>query len=224
MLSELRLGFGSGPARVEVLRNLTTTFASGELTLIAGPSGGGKTTLLSVIGALLRPDAGRVMVAGADLTRLDADGRAAFRRARIGFVFQAFRLIRSLSAVENVALSLHLRAGGTRAGLLRQAEAALAAVNLADKAGLRPDALSGGEKQRVAVARALAHEPPIVLADEPTASLDAANGLRTMALLRDVARRPDRAVVVVSHDPRAETFADRIVRMEDGVLQPVTHP
>lgn len=215
-LTGLHLGFGTGAARVDALRGVSVAFKRGQMTLITGPSGGGKTTLLSVLGALVRADAGRVVIAGEDLSRLGPNALAAFRRTQVGFIFQAFRLIRSLTAAENVALSLHLRSGGDRTGLLRQAIRALSAVGLADKAALRPDALSGGEKQRVAVARALAHAPPLVLADEPTASLDAANGMHIMALLRDVARAPDRTVVIVSHDDRAKPFADRIVRMEDG--------
>lgn len=215
-IRDVWLGFGAGAARVQALRGVAVAFASGSLTLVTGPSGGGKTSLLSVVGALVQPDRGQVVVDGQDLGQLDRHALAAFRRERVGFVFQAFRLVRSLTARENVALSLHLRGGGSRASLLARADAALAAVGLADRAGLRPHALSGGEKQRAAVARALAHAPALLLADEPTASLDSENGLRTMALLREVARAPGRTVVVVSHDSRAVSFADRVVLMEDG--------
>jgi putative ABC transport system ATP-binding protein len=215
-LQGLWVGFGKGAARVEALRGIDVGFETGGMTLVTGSSGSGKTTLLSAVGGILRADVGHVIVAGTDITGFDDDQLATFRRERVGFVFQAFRLIKSLSAAENIAISLHLRFGGERSALLRRAGEALGSVGLAAKARLRPDALSGGEKQRVAIARALAHAPSLVLADEPTASLDAENGLHTLALLRDVACIPGRTVIVVSHDDRAKAFANRVVRIEDG--------
>jgi putative ABC transport system ATP-binding protein len=215
-MHQVSLGFGKGAARVEALRCMNASFSDRQLTMVTGPSGGGKTTLLSVIGALIRVEAGQVVVDGEDLTNLDSNSLAEFRRKKVGFIFQAFRLIKSLSAVENVALSLHLRFGGSRSTLLQRAEGCLAQVGLSAKANLQPYELSGGEKQRVAVARALAHNPPLLLADEPTASLDAENGLMIMDLLRKLAQVPGRAVIVVSHDDRARPFADRVIHMEDG--------
>jgi putative ABC transport system ATP-binding protein len=213
VLSNVELGFGAGEARVSALRRVHLTLPPGRLTLITGPSGGGKTSLLSVIGALIRPDAGSIMIGGTELTTLSVGALAEFRRRHVGFVFQAFRLMRSLSAEENILLSLSLKNVSNPAA---RAQAVLEMVGLTGRRRLRPDSLSGGEKQRVAVARALAHEPDVFLADEPTASLDAENGAKIMAMIYDLARRPGRIAVVVSHDERVRAYADQIVRFEDG--------
>ncbi len=181
--------------------------------MITGPSGSGKTSLLTVLGALLAPDRGRVLVDGLDLGGLSASQRTRFRKRRVGFVFQSFRLMDSLTADENVRMSLAMR--GVPEARTRSV-AALAQVGLRSKLHLKPSQLSGGERQRVAVARALAHDPDIIFADEPTASLDRENGLRIGELLALAAQRPGRSVVVVSHDDRLTPFAKRVVRMEDG--------
>jgi putative ABC transport system ATP-binding protein len=207
------LAFGSGPARMLALNDVDLDLHGGVFTAVSGPSGSGKTSLLSVVGAMLAPDKGSVTVEGTDIAALGASERSAFRREKIGYVFQSFRLMPALDAVENIRLSLEVRRidDGRRRAL-----AALETVGLSAKAHLHPDEMSGGEKQRVAVARAIAHSPRILLADEPTASLDTANGLQVTKLLADLARDSERIVVVVTHDPRVLPFAGRIIRLQDG--------
>jgi putative ABC transport system ATP-binding protein len=162
---------------------------------------------------MIAPDAGSVLFAGNDIARLSPDRRSTFRREAIGYIFQSFRLMAALSAEENIRLSLEIR----RAGKTRQrALEALEVVGLAAKSHLRPDQMSHGEKQRAAVARAIAHRPPIVLADEPTASLDAANGAQVTQLLADIASRERRIVAVVTHDSRILPAGQRVIRLEDG--------
>ena len=212
-LHAVSLGFGSGAARMAVLSAVDLTLGPGTFTVISGPSGSGKTSLISVLGAMITPDSGSVLFEGTDITRLAPDHRSTFRREKVGYIFQSFRLMPALSAEENIRLSLEIR----RVDSSRQrALHALETVGLAAKAHLRPDQMSHGEKQRVAVARAIAHRPTIVLADEPTASLDAANGAQVTALLAEIARDSGRIVAVVTHDPRILPLAERVVRLEDG--------
>jgi putative ABC transport system ATP-binding protein len=212
-LRAVTLGFGSGAARMTALNGIDLMLKPGLFTVISGPSGSGKTSLISVLGAMLAPDSGSVLVEDRDITKLAPDRRSAFRREKVGYIFQSFRLMPALNAEENIRLSLEIR----RLHKGRQrALAALDIVGLAAKAHLRPDQMSHGEKQRVAVARAIAHGPSIVLADEPTASLDAANGAQVTQLLADIARDNERIVAVVTHDPRILPVAQRIVRLEDG--------
>jgi putative ABC transport system ATP-binding protein len=211
----ISLAFGHGASRIAALREISIDFASGILHVVAGPSGSGKTSLLSILGALLAPDTGSVTVANTNIFELNAEQRSAFRRAHVGYVFQSFRLIRALSAADNILLSLEVR---------RTAEAeyhcrkSLEIVGLLSKANLIPDQMSGGEQQRVAIARAIAHRPSIVLADEPTANLDSINGHNITKLLHEIAHDPSRVVIVVSHDPRVFPFADRLICMEDGCV------
>jgi putative ABC transport system ATP-binding protein len=212
-LRAVTLGFGAGAARMTALNGVDLMLKPGLFTVISGPSGSGKTSLISVLGAMLAPDSGSVLVEDTDITKLAADRRSAFRREKVGYIFQSFRLMPALNAEENIRLSLELR----RLHKGRQrALAALDMVGLAAKAHLRPDQMSHGEKQRVAVARAIAHGPVMVLADEPTASLDAANGAQVTQLLADIARDNERIVAVVTHDPRILPVAQRIIRLEDG--------
>ncbi len=212
-LQDVTLAFGEGPTRALALNSVDLNLRGGFFTVIAGPSGSGKTSLLSVVGALLAPDSGRVLFDGTDITRLDLGGRTKFRREQIGYVFQLFRLMRALNAEQNVRLSLEIR----RAGQSRQrALEALEIVGLSNKAHLLPNQLSGGEQQRVAIARAIAHRPAIVLADEPTASLDTENGLLVTRMLAEMSQQGDRIVVAVTHDPRVLPFARRIVEIRDG--------
>lgn len=209
----VNLSFGSGAARIAALDGIDLVLEPGTFTVVAGPSGSGKTSLISVLGAMMAPDSGSVFVEGTDIARLPNARRSAFRREKVGYVFQSFRLMPALNADENIRLSLEIR----RIGKARErSRSALDVVGLAAKAHLRPDQLSHGEKQRVAVARAIAHEPMILLADEPTASLDAANGAQITNLLAELARDPNRIVAVVTHDPRILPLAQRIVRLEDG--------
>jgi putative ABC transport system ATP-binding protein len=211
----VNITYGSGPAAVPALRDVSVAFSPGRLALVMGPSGSGKTTLLSVLGCMILPDRGDVNVRGRSVRALSETERVDLRRDSIGYVFQAFRLFRSLSALENLLLSLDI-AGRRGRGARAAAEQALAAVGLAGKWRLKPGELSGGEKQRVAIARALINDPPIVLADEPTASLDWHSGEAIAAMLRTVAAERGKTVVVVTHDPRMMPYGQRIVRMEDG--------
>jgi len=178
-----------------------------------GPSGSGKTTLLSLLGFLRTPDEGTVTFEGREVSRLSERERTKLR-SRIGFVFQAFRLFHSLPAIENVMIAAEISDGGR--SKLEAAYRLLEQLGLGEKTGLKPDALSGGEKQRVAIARALLSDPPVILADEPTASLDHKAGRQISEILRRLATEQQRTVVVVSHDLRWTAFADRIVQLEDG--------
>ena len=182
----------------------------GEVVLIIGPNGSGKTTLLSILGGLIRPTSGRVSVDGHALDEMSERERESFRLRRVGFVFQQFRLIDALTVRENVQLVIDL-AGGTHS-----ADSLLERMGVIHLGGRRTNVLSGGEKQRVALARALANDPAILLADEPTGSLDSAAGEATIAMLCDAARSGGRTVVIVSHDARIVPYADRVVKMLDG--------
>ena len=213
--NEIRMALGEGAGRVEALKGIDLTLAGGELTLLMGPSGSGKTTLLSVLGCMLSPTSGSVNIRGRAITGLDAEELAQVRRENIGFVFQSYHLSPTLTAAENVRLSLDVR--GDRSPAARaKANQALATVGLAHKAESFPRALSGGEQQRVAVARAIVGDPSVILADEPTAALDSENGQAVMTVLAELAKEPSRAMFIVTHDPRIMPFADRILRIEDG--------
>lgn len=211
---KLQYPVGRG-AHVAALDGVSLDLTPGSLTLIMGPSGSGKTTLLSVLGCLLRPDQGSVSLLGQDVLAMAEAERTHFRRRHIGFIFQAFRLLKALPVLDNVLVAAEI--SGDRSRALRES-----AVQLLDSAGLheqltlKPHALSGGEKQRVAIARALLMKPAILLADEPTASLDAAAGKQVSEWLRRIASDEQRTVVVVSHDPRWMKFADQTIVLEDG--------
>jgi putative ABC transport system ATP-binding protein len=213
----VKVTYGSGAAAVPALRDVSLSFAPGRLVLVMGPSGSGKTTLLSALGCILLPDQGDVRVQGQSVRGLSDSQRVDLRRHSIGYVFQAFRLFRALSALDNLLLALDV-AGCERGRAKARAEQGLAAVGLADKAGLKPGELSGGEKQRVAIARALINDPPIVLADEPTASLDWRSGEGVATMLLKIAQEQGKLVVVVTHDPRMTPFGQRIVKMQDGCV------
>lgn len=212
------VAFGSGDARVQALRNASLVFERGTLSLVMGPSGSGKTTLLSILGCLLSPDEGSVFVDGVAVNRLTEAERTTVRQKKISFVFQAFRLMHSLSALDNVALGFEIRdaAAPRRKELARDL---LLQFGLAGKFHLEPNELSPGEKQRVAVARALVGNPPILLADEPTASLDAEAGRNICQILRNQVDEYGRTVVVVTHDPRWQRFADRTITLCDGRVE-----
>ena len=214
---EVTKDFAGGQSVVRALRGINLSIRSGELTLLVGPSGCGKTTLLSVIAGILTPTGGTVNTLGQQLVWLSARQRAKLRLKSIGFVFQQFNLVPTLSVIENVALPL-LIAGVARPVALAAASRELESVGLKQYGKQSPSRLSGGEQQRVAFARALVHQPRLVVCDEPTSALDAAMGHKLMQTLRETAVRPERAVVVVTHDPRVVAFADRIVSIEDGVV------
>jgi putative ABC transport system ATP-binding protein len=187
------------------------------LTLLMGPSGSGKTTLLSILGCMLAPTSGILRICGTLASGARPEELASIRRQHIGFVFQAYHLFSTLTVAENVLLALDVRGEHGPKAMAKAAEV-LASVGLAGKMASFPRQLSGGEQQRVAIARAIVAEPSAILADEPTAALDAANGHATMAILSTIAKERDRAVLVVTHDPRLFEFADRIVHIEDGAL------
>jgi putative ABC transport system ATP-binding protein len=212
------VSFGQGEARVCALRDVSLTFERGTLSLLMGPSGSGKTTLLSMLGCLLSPDEGTVFVDGAAVSGLSEAERTVIRQQKISFVFQAFRLFHSLSALDNVALGFEIR-DAAASGRKEMARDLLLQFGLGDKLHQEPKELSPGEKQRVAIARALAGNPPILLADEPTASLDAEAGKNICNLLRRQVDEHGRTVVVVSHDSRWEKFADRTVTLCDGKVE-----
>jgi putative ABC transport system ATP-binding protein len=207
------LGYGSGIEARPVLKQISLNLLPGTFTVISGPSGSGKTSLISILGAMIAPDSGEVIVDGTNVTRLTESQRSSFRREKIGYIFQSFRLMAALSAEENIILSLEMRRVDRQQ---QRCRAALETVGLGAKGKLKPHQMSHGEKQRVAVARAIAHAPAIILADEPTASLDAANGMQVTNLLSDIAGDPNRTVAIVTHDPRVIPLAQRVITLEDG--------
>ena len=208
--------YGTGNAKSQALRDVTMSFQPGTLTVIMGPSGSGKTTLLSLLGCLLRPDSGSIFLGDTELSRLRETQRTAIRRREIGFIFQAFRLFRSLSALDNVDIASQISGGAS--GHRAAAGRLLSELSLGAKAHLKPNALSGGEKQRVAIARALIRNPQIILADEPTASLDSNAGRQIREILFKLAVDAKKTVVVVSHDPRWESSAHSVALLQDGQL------
>jgi putative ABC transport system ATP-binding protein len=212
--------FGAGESRVQALRGVDLEVPYGELSLLVGPSGCGKTTLISVVAGLLDPTAGSVHVLGRELTAMPGGQKVRFRGGNVGFVFQQYNLLPTLTAQENACVPL-LIAGRPRAAALERAAAALAEVGLGDRLRSLPNQLSGGQQQRVAIARALVHEPKLLVCDEPTAALDAQSGRKVMELIRRVAVQPDRCVIVVSHDNRVFDFGDRIIHMTDGQIENV---
>jgi len=215
--------FGAGVQRTPILKGAGLGIASGEIVFLVGPSGSGKTTLLTILGCLLTPDDGSVQVLGQDVSRMSPKELAAFRRQHLSFIFQTFNLFPTLSALDNVALSLVMREMSLPEATQRS-QVLLEQVGLQQRAHLRPAQLSTGECQRVAVARALANEPAILLADEPTASLDAENGQAVMKLLTDLVRQRGMTLVVVTHDHRIFPYADRILHLENGRLIRASKP
>ena len=206
---------GSGAGLVRALKGVSLTIKTGELTLLMGPSGSGKTTLLSILGCILSPTSGTLRIGGTDTEGLGPEDLARIRRQHIGFIFQSYKLFPTLTAVENVRIALDVR--GERGGdSRRRAESALREVGLGHRLKSYPRTMSGGEQQRVAVARAIASAPSLILADEPTAALDSENGQAVMSLLSEIAQDESRAVLAVTHDPRTLPFADRVIRIEDG--------
>jgi len=208
---------GHGAGQVHALRGVDLSLRGGELTLLMGPSGSGKTTLLSVLGCMLAPTSGTVSVCGHGTADAGPEVLAQLRRDHIGFIFQTYHLFPTLTAAENVQLALDVR-GEAAAKARPRAEDALARVGLSYKLGSFPREMSGGEQQRVAIARAIVSNPSAILADEPTAALDTENGQAIMAILADIAKEPGRGVLVVTHDTRLLPYADRIHRIEDGLI------
>ena len=210
--------YREGASEFRALSDVHLQIHSGQLTLLMGPSGSGKTTLLSILGCILRASAGRLELLGEDVTALPEKELPRVRRNAIGFVFQGFNLFPTLTALENVVLAMDVR-GMRGDAAKRRAAQLLDGVGLQDKMRAFPAELSGGQKQRVAIARALAGDPPILLADEPTAALDSTSGRAVIELLQRLAHQHDRAVVMVTHDPRVLSYGDRILHLEDGCLE-----
>jgi putative ABC transport system ATP-binding protein len=212
--------YGEGRLAVPVLRGVSLSVGRGEVVALEGPSGSGKTTFLCIMGCLLTPSGGRIVIDGQEVDRQRPSRLWKLRRRSIGFVFQQFNLFPSLTASQNVQYALNLRGWRGRKAR-REAERALTTVGLSHRMNFRPRDLSGGQKQRVAIARALAGSAPLILADEPTGNLDSESGTQVLDLFRSMAKVENRALVVVTHDPSVRTIADRVVAIRDGRLAAV---
>lgn len=221
-MRDVRRDYGNGPAQVVALDGVSIEIAPGELVAVMGPSGSGKSTLLNLAGGLDEATSGQVLVAGVDLTQLDQRGLATLRRRQVGIVFQELNLLPTLTAVENVMLPLELD-GSTSRAARAVAEQALVEVGLDRKFDRYPDDLSGGEQQRVAIARALTGDRPLLLADEPTGALDTVTGEKIIELIAERTNRGSISALVVTHEPRVASFADRVIWLRDGkVVDDVT--
>ena len=214
--------FKIGKVETQALRGVSLSIENGEFTALVGPSGSGKTTLLQLIGCLDQPTSGRVYINGKDVSRLNRNQRADVRRGTIGFIFQFFALIPTLTAYENIEMPLLLIGQRGSERRLRVTEL-LEAVDLSDRAHHRPDQLSGGEQQRVAIARALATKPSLILADEPTANLDTPNGKQIMEIMTRLNQETGVTFVFATHDPRVITYARRIITLRDGLILENNH-
>ena len=212
--------FPAGDGMVEVLHGIDFDVRAAELTMLVGPSGCGKTTLISIIAGILTATSGEVEICGSPITQMSDAAKVAFRRSNVGFIFQQYNLLPALTAAENAAIPLVaagvplVRAAGSAATILKR-------IGMGAHLGKLPSQLSGGQQQRVAIARALVHAPRLIVCDEPTAALDAETGQTVLEILKDAALAPDRAVIVVTHDTRIYSFADRIASMEDGRIRVV---
>ncbi len=221
-VSNVSKTFGQGEDKVHALKNVHLEVYEGELVMIVGPSGCGKTTLLSVIAGTLHFDSGTVRVMDYELEKLDADALTDFRAHTIGFIFQLYHLIPTLTTLENSAIPLIIL-GKKQEEAFKAAEDILDKVGLGEKYQALPKQLSGGQQQRVAMARAIVHNPPIVICDEPTSALDFETGTKVMEILKHIAQTHNRSVIVVTHDHRIFKYADRVVEMDDGAIQDVKH-
>ncbi len=215
--------FREGREEVSVLNGVDIALAAGEIVALEGPSGSGKTTFLSILGCILTPTSGRVVVDGEEIDARRPGRLPEIRKRSIGFIFQQYNLFPALTALENVEYALNIKGLNGRAARER-AEEALAAVDLVDRRRFLPRDLSGGQKQRVAIARALAGQPAVLLADEPTANLDSAVGAQILELFRALAKREKRGLLIVTHDPNVRTIADRVVKIRDGRIVQETAP
>ena len=207
--------YKTGDVETSALKDVSISIEAGEFAALVGPSGSGKTTLLQLIGCLDTPSSGKVIIAGQDVSKLNRDQRADTRRAKIGFVFQFFALIPTLTAFENVEMPLLLN-GQPAAERGARVQQLLDAVGLKERTHRRPDQLSGGEQQRVAIARALASKPALILADEPTANLDTENGKQVMEIMQRLNRETGVTFVFATHDPRVIAYASRVITLRDG--------
>jgi putative ABC transport system ATP-binding protein len=219
----LTRSFGTGDVKTVALHEVSLDLYRGQMALLMGPSGSGKSTLLAVLSALLRPDSGQVFALGEDLGKMSERDREQFRRRHCGFIFQGYNLFPALSAREQLEMVLRWGTGESGREARRRAAQMLDLLGLDKKRTLRPANLSGGEKQRVAIGRALVKEPDFCFADEPTSALDWANGERVIELLRSAAHDRGAMVLIVSHDPRILSHADRVLHLEDGFLRESEH-
>jgi putative ABC transport system ATP-binding protein len=217
-LEDVSKFYRTGDFTVTALKDVNFQVFGGEIVAVMGPSGSGKTTLLTIAGALLRPSQGRVEICGTDITDMRENQLAEIRRQKVGFVYQSFNLLEALTAIENVRLVIQNHNRSNQRDASQRARELLEMMGLSHRLNSLPKKMSDGEKQRVAIARALAKNPDLLLADEPTANLDARRGQEVMALLREKAVELNKAVVVVSHDNRIRQFAHRIVWLEDGMI------
>jgi putative ABC transport system ATP-binding protein len=216
----IRKTYGTGDTQVQALRGIDLEVQSGELFMLVGPSGCGKTTLISIMAGILDPTAGQCCLFGQDFSSLSADQRVNYRGRNIGFVFQSFNLIPTLTVAENVAIPLLINGVGMDQALARAAQC-LVEVGLERKLGSLPGQISGGQQQRVAIARALVHDPKLVVCDEPTSALDHRTGIMVMESLKKMAMDGKRSLVIVTHDARIFEFADRIAHMDDGHIEQI---
>jgi putative ABC transport system ATP-binding protein len=216
-LRQVSKGYEEAGRTRTVLRNVSASFAPGEFVVLVGKSGSGKSTLLNLVSGIDLPDQGEVIVAGEAITRLSEHQRTLFRRRQIGFIFQFFNLVSTLTVLENLLLPLELN-GRADSAAQRHALELLARVGLEDRRDTYPDRLSGGEQQRIAVARALVHDPPLVLADEPTGNLDSETSRQVLDLLDTLTRQAGKNLLMVTHSPEVVGLADRILRIADGQL------
>ena len=216
-LCNLSRSFMEGERRHDVIRDLTANFMQGETVALRGRSGSGKSTLLNLISGIDSPDSGRIVVADRDITAMSEHDRTLFRRRHIGFVYQAFNLVPTLTVADNIRLVLELN-GLERSVAAKRIRDLLGEVGLADRAESYPDVLSGGEQQRVAIARALAQEPPLLLADEPTGNLDERTAETILALLDRLVRQSGGTMIMATHSASVSAFADRSLELHDGVL------
>ena len=213
--------FGTKNTKVQAVKDVSMNVGEGDVLMILGPSGSGKTTLLSMIGCILTPTSGDIYINGEKISDLPENELPKIRKKKIGFVFQSFNLLKSLSAQENVEIALNLN--GRRGNEAKtKAKELLTEVGLGERLSFYPSELSGGEKQRVSIARALANDPKIILADEPTGNLDSKTGQRIGSILKNLAKNHNKTVIIVTHDNRIENLADRIVRLEDGAIKDET--
>ena len=212
--------FGSGETEVVAVKDVTLSVGPGEVVLIMGPSGSGKSTLLMMLGALMKPSEGTITVDNLDISALSERKLPNVRLRNFGFIFQDFNLLSALSVQDNVAIAAELT-GMSRRDAARKAAALLTKLGLGQRLHFSPEKLSGGEKQRVAIARSLINDPKVILADEPTANLDSAHGRETMRLLQEIAKEGSRSVVIVSHDARIKDIADRVLWLEDGQFKDI---